>query len=177
MRMLRLRAVNKNALGMAEVPRDARFWTDLLRRVTQRMRGHPDAEDLLHSAYLRLEAYRLEQQVENPAAFVVQAAKNIAIDNYRHDRLTTVPSDRAALLEVMDKSPLQDEVIEARARLKHVSEGLAKMSPRTREVFLMHRLDGLKYREIATALGISQSAVEKHIAKATLFLVEWMEGW
>ncbi len=37
----------------------------------------------------------------------------------------------------------------------------------------MHRLDDMKYREIAERLGISQSAVEKHIAKAALFLTEW----
>jgi len=37
----------------------------------------------------------------------------------------------------------------------------------------MHRLDNLKYHEIASRLGISQSAVEKHIAKAVLFLTEW----
>jgi DNA-directed RNA polymerase specialized sigma24 family protein len=41
----------------------------------------------------------------------------------------------------------------------------------------MHRLNNLKYHEIASQLGISQSAVEKHIAKAVLFLTEWTEGW
>jgi RNA polymerase sigma-70 factor (ECF subfamily) len=41
----------------------------------------------------------------------------------------------------------------------------------------MHRLDGLKYRVIAERMGLSQSAVEKHIAKAALFLTEWVEGW
>jgi RNA polymerase sigma-70 factor (ECF subfamily) len=41
----------------------------------------------------------------------------------------------------------------------------------------MHRLENLKYREIAQRLGISQSAVEKHIARAALFLTEWTEGW
>lgn len=41
----------------------------------------------------------------------------------------------------------------------------------------MHRLDGLKYREIAEALFISQSAVEKHIASAVISLSAWMENW
>jgi RNA polymerase sigma-70 factor (ECF subfamily) len=39
----------------------------------------------------------------------------------------------------------------------------------------MHRLDGRKYREIAVMLGISQSAVEKHIAKASLLLAGSIE--
>ena len=65
----------------------------------------------------------------------------------------------------------------ARVRLERVREGISRLTPRTREVFLMHRLDDMKYREIAERLGISQSAVEKHIAKAALFLTEWTEGW
>ena len=46
------------------------------------------------------------------------------------------------------------------------------MRQRTRASFVMHRIDGLKYREIAERLGISQSAVEKHIARATVVLSE-----
>lgn len=64
-----------------------------------------------------------------------------------------------------------------RERLVRVKEGLAKLPPRTREIFLMHRLAGFKYREIAAQYGISQSAVEKHIAEAVLFLTEWTQDW
>jgi RNA polymerase sigma-70 factor (ECF subfamily) len=41
----------------------------------------------------------------------------------------------------------------------------------------MHRWHELRYQEIADRLGISVSSVEKHIAKAMLFLSEWTEGW
>ena len=41
----------------------------------------------------------------------------------------------------------------------------------------MHRLDGLKYLEIAQRLSISVSAVEKHIARAMQFLAEWTQGY
>ena len=80
-------------------------------------------------------------------------------------------------MTITEISPLQDEVLAARARLERVSQGLNRLTPRTREIFLMHRLENLKYREIAQRLGISQSAVEKHIARAALFLTEWTEGW
>jgi len=42
---------------------------------------------------------------------------------------------------------------------------------------LAHRVDGLTYREIADQHGLSISTVEKHIAKATMQLITWMEGW
>jgi RNA polymerase sigma factor (sigma-70 family) len=72
---------------------------------------------------------------------------------------------------------LQDEVFASRARLDRVKRGLEELAPRTREIFLMYRLEDLKCREIARRIGISESAVEKHIAKAMLFLTKWAEGW
>jgi RNA polymerase sigma factor (sigma-70 family) len=151
-------------------------WARLLRLVSRYSSGYGDAEDLLHSAFIRLERYRVDHPVENPSAFLVRTATNLAIDNHRHESFWE-PCDERRDRQCADDAPLQDEIIAARARLHRVKEGLAKLSPRTREIFLMHRLHGLKYREIAARCGISQSAVEKHIAKAALFLSQWVQDW
>jgi RNA polymerase sigma-70 factor (ECF subfamily) len=161
---------------MAEEPSDRAYWSKLLKLVMRHTRGRGDAEDLLHSAYIRLEQYRAGHAVDNPSAFLLRTASNIAIDIHRHERLWA-PDDVNQDVQRPDDAPLQDEVIAARARLARVKEGLARLTPRTREIFLMHRLQGMKYREIAIHLGISQSAVEKHIAKAALFLTEWTRDW
>jgi len=161
--------------ALSDNPVNREFWDRLVREVRLRTRGRADPEELLHSAYLRLMRYRAQHAVENVAAFLVRTAVNIGVDNYRHERFIAdiSPEDCGA----RENSPLQDEVLAARVRLDRVREGLSRLTPRTREVFLMHRLDGMKYREIAERLGISQSAVEKHIARAALFLTEWTEGW
>jgi RNA polymerase sigma-70 factor (ECF subfamily) len=160
---------------MSDIPVNREFWHRMVREVRLRTRGRADPEELLHAAYLRLLRYRAQHVVENVGAFLVRTAVNIGVDNYRHDRFIAdvTPEDCGA----RESSPLQDEVLAARVRLDRVREGLSRLTPRTREVFLMHRLDGMKYREIAEQLGISQSAVEKHIARAALFLTEWAEGW
>jgi RNA polymerase sigma-70 factor (ECF subfamily) len=160
---------------MSDFPVNREFWNRLIREVRVRTRGRSDAEELLHAAYLRLLRYRARHAVENVAAFLVRTAVNIGVDNFRHDRFLADVTPEA--METCENSPLQDEVLAARARLERVREGLSRLTPRTREIFLMHRLDGMKYREIADRLGISQSAVEKHIAKAALFLAGWTEGW
>lgn len=162
---------------MDEIPRDTKFWAGLRRRVSVLTRGRNDSEDLLHSAYIRLEKYRTQHTVDSPAGFLIRTAVNIGVDNHRHENYLAEEGINPETFEIVDETPLQDEVIEARERLHRVKEGLAQLSPRTREVFLMYRIDGLKYREIALRLGISQSAVAKHIARAALFLTEWMEGW
>jgi RNA polymerase sigma-70 factor (ECF subfamily) len=160
---------------MSDIPVNREFWDRLIREVRIRTRGRADPEELLHAAYLRLLRYRARHAVENIAAFLVRTAVNIGVDNYRHDRFIADVAPEEA--EHAENSPLQDEVLAARVRLDRVREGLSRLTPRTREIFLMHRLDEMKYREIAERLGISQSAVEKHVAKAALFLTEWTEGW
>lgn len=73
--------------------------------------------------------------------------------------------------------PLPDKVLEDRDRLNRLNAGLEQLDPRTREIFLLYRVEELKQREIAKLLKISVSAVEKHIARAAPFLVAWMRGW
>jgi RNA polymerase sigma-70 factor (ECF subfamily) len=41
----------------------------------------------------------------------------------------------------------------------------------------MHKIQGMTHKEIARQLGISNGAVEKHVAKAMLFLTEFTKGW
>lgn len=163
---------------MADAPSDRRWWRGVLDRVVRATRGSDAAEDYLHTAFLRLEEYRKKGEVQNPAGFLVRAAVNIAADEARRPvRRDADARPVDEFLDIADSEPLADEVFAARTRLERVKAGLAELSPRTREIFLMHRVEGLKYREIAAELGITVSAVEKHVAKAALFLAEWVEGW
>lgn len=149
----------------------------MLRAVRRAVRGSDAAEDLLHSAFVRLSEYKDRDAVENPSAFVVRTAANLAVDERRRARVRREnPIDVGEMLEISDGQPLHTEVLAARERLEKVMAALESLGPRTREIFLLHRLDGLKYREIAARLDITVSAVEKHIAKASLFLVNWVEG-
>jgi len=72
---------------MTDIPVGRELWSDLLRQIARRTRNRTDAEDLLHSAYLRLERYRTQNTVNDPAAFLVRTAFNISIDNYRHAKI------------------------------------------------------------------------------------------
>ena len=158
------------------LPLDLPGWRDLIRRVSRATRRPADAEDLLHSAFLRLEEFRSRHAVQNPVAFVVRAAVNLSVDERRHERVRAeIPESVHDLVDLCDGRPFHDDILFARERLARVSVSLAQLTPRTREIFLVHRIAGLKYREIACRLDITVSAVEKHVAKATQFLAEWIE--
>ena len=149
----------------------------LLRAVRRAVGGSDAAEDLLHTAFVRLSEYSERNTVENPAAFLVRTAANLAVDERRRVQVRREsPIDIGEMLDIADGQPLHPEVLAAQERLEKVMAGLESLGPRTREIFLLHRVDGLKYREIAARFDITVSAVEKHIAKASLFLVDWVEG-
>ena len=162
---------------MSELPTNRNGWLSILRAVRRAVGKSDAAEDLLHSAFVRLSEYRQQHTVDNPSAFLVRTAANLAVDERRHAQVRREsPIDIGDMLDVADGQPLHTEVLAAQERLSRVMAGLDALGPRTREIFLLHRIDGLKYREIAEQLDITVSAVEKHIAKASLFLVNWVEG-
>jgi DNA-directed RNA polymerase specialized sigma24 family protein len=61
--------------------------------------------------------------------------------------------------------------------MRRLEDGMALLPDRTRRILLSRRIDGVGYREIADAEGMSISAVEKQVARATLTLMEWMHEW
>src|SRR5579863_1082196 len=104
----------------ADREEDRGFWADVLARIRRRTRSAEDAEDLLHSAYLRLFAYRAENEVREPAAFLVQTAARLAIDRHRRDRRFSAEPLESFGASLEDDRPLQDEVLAARERLRRV---------------------------------------------------------
>ena len=49
---------------------------------------------------------------------------------------------------------------------KKLNDAIEKMPPKQREVFLMNRIENIKYREMADLLGVSVKAIEKRMGKA-----------
>lgn len=159
----------------------AQDWMDVFARVrgALRRRGQTEheAEDLVQEAWLRLVCYEDERQpVEQPEAFLMRTALNLSIDAHR---MKVGRGEHVVLEDVVliDATPSTEAVVLARERMVRLAAGGGRLSDRTREVFLANRGHGMPYGEIAELYGISITAVHHHIAKATLRLTEWMEGW
>jgi len=125
---------------------------------------------------VRMACYERDQVVEQPEAFLMRTALNLSIDAHRtrNGHGEEVDLEEVVLL---DLSPGTEAVILARERMARLSECLGRLSGKTRDILLAYRIDGLTYQQIAQQHGLSISTVEKHIAKATLQLTTWMEGW
>jgi RNA polymerase sigma-70 factor (ECF subfamily) len=158
------------------------LWKQRFRKITEvlRRRGQSreDAEDLVQEAFLRLHVFLEEgHEVRAPESFLIRTALNLAVDARRRDvrdcRDRFLP-ETIENLTVADLGPTPEENVAAELRLKEMRKILdEKVSPTTRDVFLLHRLEGFSHEEIAERLGISLRSVEKRIARA--ITVMWME--
>lgn len=142
-------------------------YDELAGYLTRRLGSAGSASDVLHDTYLRLQALGAVPGLDNPRAYLFRIADNIALDRVRADlrRQRRFVHDETAE-QRPSEAPSAEAVLEHKQRLRLLAAAIAELPPRCREVFLLHKRDGLSHGEIARRLGISRSAVEKHVMKA-----------
>jgi len=140
----------------------------------RRGRTREEAEDLIQDAFLKMQEYcERGGQVRQPEGFLVRTVLRLAA-NARRDAHRNLYCEEPVenLTFIVDTTPTPDEVLAGDQCLERMRDALDAVSSRTRDVFFMQRLDGLSYAQIAQRLGVSISAVEKHIASALAILAD-----
>jgi len=142
---------------------------DLLRFFTLRLRSAAAAEDLVQDIYLRIAAAERGLEVRNPAGYLYRLGSNLMLDRIRGERRSAArdhdwrEGHRTVVAgEEVAEDPPADDAVAARQRLAAIVAILRELPEQTQRVFRMHKFDGMSHAEVAQALGISRSAVEKH---------------
>lgn len=143
-----------------------------LRRVGDRY----EAEDLTQETFARSAPRLASANNTNIRSYLFTIGANLLRDRARralthqlkaHDSLSD-PHFDAALLNAEDREP--ERVLIAKETLREVLRALSELDERTRDIFVLFRLEKMKHRQIADLYGISVSAVEKQVVKATTHL-------
>lgn len=138
-------------------------------------RSREDADDLIQEAFLRLHLYCRAGEVQREEAFLARTVLNLSVDLHRKEHRGLYVDQPVETLPLVDFLPTPDEELAAEERLAKAGFILDALGPRTRDIFLMHRVDGYSCAQVAARFGISVSAVEKHIARAVLCLMDAVE--
>lgn len=150
----------------------------LLSYFLRRTRHRQDAEDLTQEVLLRILDRQDAAPPDHAEAFLFRIAGNLLRDRARragarrnadHASLDAPGTDfhnSGMLAEglVEDRGP--ERVLLNQETLAETLRALDQLGARTRDIFMLYRLERMKHRDIAALYGISASAVEKHIAKA-----------
>ena len=150
------------------------YFRKLQRILVRRGRTREDAEDLIQQAFLKLQEYcDRGGEVRRPEGFLVRAVLRLAINARRDEhRNLYVDTQVEKLTHLVDTRPTPDEVLAHDQCLQRMREALNGLSHRTRTIFLMHRRSEMSYSQIAQHLGLSVSAIEKHMASALAALAK-----
>lgn len=113
----------------------------------------------------------------NPSHYVYTLARNHLINSAKRARI--VSFDLVADLETVDRDVdlfAAERHLNAREELRRAQEGLARLSPRCREVVRLRKFEGLSTRETAERLGVGTEAIERQLAMGMRALVDFMLG-
>ena len=145
-----------------------------MRRVLwRRGRARDEIEDLMQDAVVRLLEFTGQQAVVRaPEAVLVRTVQRLALNRDRDSHADLYADEPVEALGLVDLGPRPEEVLAGEQCLEEVRRTLDAVSRRTREVFFMHRLHGLRYAQISERMNMPVSTVEKHIARAMTVLLE-----
>jgi RNA polymerase sigma factor (sigma-70 family) len=164
-------------LAQAELAQlSRRFRPALMAFFLRRLRNHAEAEDLTQEVFVRL-ATADRQTMQSAEAYIFRIAANMLSDRARREK---VRADYRAAIWADDRAgvdPLDPgRVANAREDIAAVIGALKALPERTRSIFILYRLENMDKRDIADALGVSTSAVDKHLIRAQAHLVKAVRG-
>ena len=146
---------------------------NLIRFFAARLRSTAEAEDLVQDLYLKIQAVGDLEARDDGSALLFRMANNLMLDRLRGQTRASARDERWRDAETVaiGGAPIADEpsaedIVSGRQRLAAMMHRLESLPPKTARAFRLHKLDGLSHAETATAMGISRSAVEKHVSAA-----------
>tara|TARA_R110002050_G_scaffold198561_2_gene333332 strand:+ start:1160 stop:1672 length:513 start_codon:yes stop_codon:yes gene_type:complete len=140
----------------------------------RRLNCNEQSADLAHDTFLRLLRKPCSLSLNEPRSYLTTIAKGILISWFR--RRDIEQAWLATLAEqpaVYAPSPEQRELILETLCL--VSQALDSLTPDVKEAFLLAQFEGMKYRDIATRLGVAEITIKRHIKRALVACLSVMD--
>ena len=152
------------------------WYAPLVATTTGLLRDRGPAEEVVQDVMLELWRRREGITFETSLrAYLFQAARNRALNYLRRQRVES-RGEATIAAGMPTPEPADSEAREGELNVA-IQQAIAGLPDRCREVFEMSRIQGLKYSEIATELGISIKTVEAQMGKALRVMREKLAPW
>lgn len=143
----------------------------LVKFFQRRCANASEAEDLAQDVIVRVLAHSRWSSQDEAKGYIFRTAANRWHDRRRRQLSHGKEVDwNDEVARGLDEENSPERVFVIKEELRRVAAALQELNERTRDVFVLHRLERLKQAEIAEMLGISISSVEKHMLKALAHL-------
>jgi len=137
------------------------FRPKLFRYLRSLRLGRDQVDEVIQETFMRLTVQLLkETEIENIQGWIVRVAHNLALTLHKKERRSMIPSDGVtfAIENRPDLALSPEEAYSSKERFKHMDDVLSRLKPQHRQCFQM-RAQGLRYKDIGHALGMSEQRV------------------
>ena len=132
------------------------------------------AEEAVQEAFIKLWENCKNVPVEKAKSYLFTVANNLSLNAIKHQKVVLKYAKEQPQKEDDRQDPAYKmEEDEFKEKLQNA---IADLKPKQRTTFLMHRIDGKSYKEIAEAEQISVKAVEKRMHQALVSLRETIKN-
>lgn len=142
-----------------------------MRRYIAKRAAPGDVDDLVQDVLVRMHVRGQTDPIANIEGYLFQVAASVLTDRARRDSVR----HRSAHCELTEPfHPVEEltpeRVLRGREDVDRLVSALEEMPELTRDAFVLHRFEEMSYDAIGEHLGISNSAVGRHLMKAVRFL-------
>lgn len=123
-----------------------------------------EAEDLVQEAFVRLWENCAKVPIAKAKAFLITVVRNLFLKQVDHQKVVKKHQQSQPSQKIDVQSP--EFLLEEKEFGASLQAIINELPGNERQVFLLNRVEGKKYREIAEMLGISQKTVEKRMRLA-----------
>jgi len=160
----------------AEPERIAQLATEfrpaLRRFFSKRVKEQHEIDDLVQDVFVRLVRKANTDGTQIAARYVFQTAQSVLNDwlRKRQVRQASAHEEIGTDLPELKDDSTPERVLGGKQSLAKATAAVLELPEVTRTIFLLRRLEGLRYSDIAKRLGMPMSTVEKHMARAVAHL-------
>ncbi|MDO6428462.1 RNA polymerase sigma factor [Thalassotalea sp. 1_MG-2023] len=137
----------------------------LIHHVMKKGLSHKEAEDIAQEAFVKLLGLEDKGICNYIQAYLYKIATNLSIDKLRRQTRSPVDvNDDLISHGVSHTSP--ERSLENQDSLALIKDSLRELPLKCRQAFVLYKIKGMEYREIAETMQVSESMVRKYVLQA-----------
>lgn len=169
------RAINKNKNQHLSLLEAFLGYRPTLKNMLTRIVPLADIDDIVQETFIRAHEADVQKRIDHPKAYIYKTARNLALNfiaKKEHTSTSKLEDYSEPDIYLEDSRNVND--IESKEKFRLFCAAVRDLPTQCRKAFIMKRVFGFSIREIALKLDVSESTVEKHIAKGVLRCADYL---